>query len=134
MVFVDTSALYALFNPRDFNHKAARDVLMKLHKLGAGLVTTNLVEFEAYILVHARMGRRGLLRFRHILARSQWLQRVTVTSAQLSQGWILLEREADKDYSLVDASSFVVMRTRKVERAFAFDAHFRQAGFQIVSI
>lgn len=132
-VFVDTSAFYALFNPRDQNHKVAGSCLVDLHRRSVALMTTNLVLFEAYVLVHARTGRRGLLRFRDVLAKSRWLRRVVVDAACEGQAWKLLERESDKDYSLVDAVSFVVMRANKIESAFAFDAHFRQAGFEPVT-
>lgn len=33
--------------------------------------------------------------------------------------------------SLVDATSFALMRANKVERAFAFDAHFREEGYTL---
>ncbi len=132
-VFVDTSALYALFNPRDSNHAAASGFLRSLHAQGTELLTTNLVELEAYVLVHARMGRLGLLRFRKIVGSSHWLSRHKVTTVQEAAAWTLLERERDKEYSFVDASSFVVMRAQRVTRAFAFDIHFQQAGFQKLS-
>jgi len=34
--------------------------------------------------------------------------------------------------SLVDAASFLVMRTNGLAEAFAFDRHFRTAGFKLV--
>jgi predicted nucleic acid-binding protein len=33
--------------------------------------------------------------------------------------------------SLVDCSSFHVMRTRRMTTAFAFDSHFREQGFEV---
>jgi predicted nucleic acid-binding protein len=33
---------------------------------------------------------------------------------------------------VVDATSFVLMKRLKLRRAFAFDQHFAQAGFQMV--
>jgi len=35
--------------------------------------------------------------------------------------------------SLVDAVSFITMRQRNVAEAFAFDPHFEQEGFSLVS-
>lgn len=40
----------------------------------------------------------------------------------------MLERYADKDWSLVDAASFVVMRHMGITEAFTTDHHFAQAG------
>jgi len=36
----------------------------------------------------------------------------------------------DKDWSLTDCISFVVMETRQIQRALACDKHFEQAGFE----
>jgi predicted nucleic acid-binding protein len=35
--------------------------------------------------------------------------------------------------SLVDAVSFVVMRQRRIAEAFAFDPHFEEENFSLVS-
>jgi predicted nucleic acid-binding protein len=47
-----------------------------------------------------------------------------------NEGWEYFRRHKDKDYSLTDCISFVVMKTLGMETAFAFDRHFVQAGFQ----
>jgi len=131
-VFVDTSALYALFARRDRNHARARHSLLALRDERASLLTSTAVLTESYVLVHARAGRVGLLRFRHALARSQWLRAVDVGSAREAEAWKLLEDQTDKDYSFVDATSFVLMTALGVRRAFSFDVHFAQAGFEVV--
>jgi predicted nucleic acid-binding protein len=41
-------------------------------------------------------------------------------------------RHADKDWSLCDAISFVVMDARRIGTAFSFDRHFRQYGKLVV--
>ncbi len=45
------------------------------------------------------------------------------------QGWALLKSRPDKEWSLVDAASFVVMRERGIHEALTTDHHFEQAGF-----
>ena len=82
--------------------------------------------------MHARTGRAGLLAFRAALAKSEWLRLVTLSQEHEARAWRLLEERSDKDYSFVDAASFVVMRALGVEKAFSFDLHFEQEGFQRV--
>lgn len=41
----------------------------------------------------------------------------------------MLERMTDKEWSLVDAASFIVMRRLGITEAFTSDQHFIQAGF-----
>ena len=45
------------------------------------------------------------------------------------KAWAMLDQFADKDWSLVDAASFVVMRHLDLREAFTSDHHFVQAGF-----
>jgi predicted nucleic acid-binding protein len=131
-VFVDTSALYALFVPVDAKHRVASAILLELSREHTPLLTTDLVLLESYILVHARMGRVGLLRFRDIIARSPWLECIVMTPEHQTQAWRLIEQRSDKEYSFVDAASFVVMRVLGVERAFTFDADFSREGFEML--
>lgn len=130
--FVDTSALYACFSKHDRSHRAAARTLAELREERAALVTSGLVLLEAYVLVHSRTGRAGLLRFRDVIARSRWLTTLAVTMAQETEAWRMLESHADKEWSFVDASSFVLMRSAGITRAFAFDEHFAQAGFEVL--
>jgi len=46
-----------------------------------------------------------------------------------NEAWALLEARTDKEWSLVDASSFVVMRHFGIAQALTTDHHFTQAGF-----
>ena len=44
----------------------------------------------------------------------------------------IYEARHDKDWSLTDCMSFLVMQQRQVSRALTTDHHFSQAGFQAV--
>jgi len=37
---------------------------------------------------------------------------------------------SDKNWSIVDCSSFIIMRERKINAALTYDRDFEQAGFQ----
>lgn len=130
--FVDTSALYACFSKHDHFHRAAARMLAQLRDERAALITSGHVLLEAYVLVHSRTGRAGLVRFRDAIARSRWLTTLAVAAAQEAEAWRTIESHADKEWSFVDATSFVLMRAAGITRAFAFDAHFEQAGFEML--
>jgi uncharacterized protein len=52
-------------------------------------------------------------------------------SPELWEAGIRLHAErADKEWSLTDCISFIVMRERGIAQALAYDHHFEQAGFQ----
>jgi len=46
-----------------------------------------------------------------------------------AEAWVFLKTRADKEWSLVDASSFVIMTTYGMTEALTTDHHFTQAGF-----
>ncbi len=54
---------------------------------------------------------------------------VYVERAIDDEAWALLESRLDKEWSLVDASSFVVMKRYGMVEALTTDHHFSQAGF-----
>ncbi len=41
----------------------------------------------------------------------------------------MLAERPDKEWSLVDCASFVLMRQREINEALTSDHHFEQAGF-----
>jgi predicted nucleic acid-binding protein len=47
------------------------------------------------------------------------------------RGWTYLQQHRDKDYSLTDCISFIVMEELGLKRALTFDQHFAQAGFML---
>jgi predicted nucleic acid-binding protein len=53
-------------------------------------------------------------------------------SRLFDQGMDLMAKRLDKDWSLVDCISFVVMRNAGVLTALTADEHFQQAGFTVL--
>jgi len=51
---------------------------------------------------------------------------------QVSEAWRLYSDRADKEWSLTDCMSFVVMNRNGISEAFTNDRHFEQAGFNIL--
>jgi predicted nucleic acid-binding protein len=44
-----------------------------------------------------------------------------------------MRKYADNEISFTDCISFAMMRRLRIRRAFTFDHHFRDAGFQIIN-
>jgi hypothetical protein len=58
---------------------------------------------------------------------------VVTHSGELAAGAIrLFTARSDKDWSLTDCLSFIVMERRNIRQALTADNHFEQAGFQAV--
>lgn len=53
-----------------------------------------------------------------------------LTSGLLNRGLDLMRQRTDKDWSLTDCISFVVMEDEGLREALTGDQHFEQAGFK----
>ena len=54
---------------------------------------------------------------------------IHIDQAADSEAWRLCQSRPDKAWSLVDASSFVIMKQLGIQTALTTDRHFEQAGF-----
>jgi uncharacterized protein len=130
-VFVDTGAYAALALTSDGNHRGAIATATELERLQARLFTTNFVVAETYALILARAGRTAAVSLLDQLEQSQELI-VRVEADDERRAYDIVRQYRDKTFSLVDAMSFAVMERLGIARAFTFDRHFAQYGFQIV--
>lgn len=130
MTLVDSSALYAFLDAGDRNHAAARDALTELLEAGDRLITHNYVVVESSALVQRRLGAeavRSLFDDLLPVMEVRWIDEAThrlATAAMLGS--------LSRAVSLVDWTSFVVMREMMIERAFAFDADFVSQGLHTI--
>ena len=133
-VFVDTGAWFALQVADDEHHPVARATLPDLLDASRGLVTSNLVVGETYTLLRLAKGYREARRFLDLLPLSGKLERLLVSQTLEGDAYDILHRYAAHPFSFVDATSFALMRQQRLRYAFAFDAHFRIAGYLRVPI
>jgi predicted nucleic acid-binding protein len=131
-LFVDSSAWYALADRDDPYHNHAASYLTESLAAYARLVTTNHVVGESYTLIRMRLGHAATQQFLKSLDHTHRLQRIFVVESQEEAAFALLRRYDDQDFSFVDATSFVVMKTLGLRDAFTFDKHFATAGFVAV--
>ncbi|MEX2546960.1 MAG: PIN domain-containing protein [Chloroflexota bacterium] len=128
-IFIDTSAIYALLDRADDNHERAR--LGQERVLGEQLVTHSYVVVETISLVRRRLGPPATVRLV-----DEFLPAIEVhdVDERLRLRAIASFRAAVRtDVSLVDRTSFEFMREQGITRAFAVDADFETAGFELVS-
>ena len=130
-VFIDTSAFYAILDADDEVHAQARVGWTGLVRDGSPLVTSNYVCVETCALVQARLGMDAVrVLFDDMLP----IVTVVMLDETLHTNAIATLLGANRrNLSLVDCTSFAVMRQRGTVRAFAFDQHFAEQGFQLVS-
>lgn len=118
-LFVDSSAFYAAADRGDRQHERAASILAS----DDGLVTTDHVLVEAWLLIHHRLGANAAERFWDGL-RSGAARIDPVGPADLERAWSIGREWPDHDFSIVDRTSFAVMLRLGVHRVASFDADF----------
>ena len=126
MFFVDTSFFIALQVVRDRHHAAA----VSLWRGNSGrLVTTNHVIGETWTGLRRRADHRAASAFYRAAQAEGRLSIIAVDPDLESIAWRWLLQHDEREYSFVDATSFALMRDKRISDAFAFDGDFAAAGF-----
>lgn len=131
MKFADTSWWVAWALPGDRQHADALAVLQRLGRKEQ-ILTTNLVAGETWTFLRRKDSHRtalALLERLDVLTSADRLIVHHVTEDQEAGAWDWLRRRDEREYSFVDATSFRVMRDRRLREALAFDQDFSAAGF-----
>lgn len=131
-VFVDTSAVYALLVAEDAMHAPARAIFATLEKERVSFITSSYVVQETVALLQARVGIPAVKLFSEGVL--PMLQVEWVADQVFERAMAALMAAARREISLTDWTSFTIMRERRVRRAFAFDDHFAEQGFQLARV
>lgn len=127
MIFVDTGYLLALAEPRDVLHARARAWAAAIHE---PLVVTEHVLWETVNALSKPVDRAKANSLVEAIQSGGNYEVIAASHELLAAGMRLHAARPDKEWSLTDCISFVVMQDRGVSRALAHDHHFEQAGFE----
>jgi len=130
VIFLDTSAIYALADARDPNHNRALELFRQALEGGEAILTHNYVLVEAAALLQHRSGLASALQF---LKEAEGFQVHWISPEDHRRAVGLLEERGKRELSLVDCVSFVVMRQHEVKLVLAFDPDFESEGFVLYS-
>lgn len=129
-VFADTSALYAVLVDTDQSHTVCREALRAIQAGESPLVTSSFVLHECVALLQARIGLEAVRRFHEGLA--PLLEVVWVEQHLYEKAVATLLASGARSISLTDWTSFLLMRSLRISRAFAVDSDFGKQGFQVI--
>jgi predicted nucleic acid-binding protein len=126
VVFADTFSFLALANSREAKHQKA---VAFSHSNSIRLVTTVWVLLEVGDAM-AKAYRRYLFEtlYRSLIDNPS-CRIIPADQSTFERGLELFFGRADKDWSLTDCLSFMVMEDEGIQEALTSDHHFTQAGF-----
>ena len=130
-IYVDTSGWASLADVSEPFYQKARETYAAAMRNRRRFVTTNyvLAELVALMTSPMRFHRPRIIEFINGIKQSPFFDIIHIDEDLDAKSWNLLSNRADKNWSLVDCSSFVVMQENKIVEALTTDHHFEQAGF-----
>jgi predicted nucleic acid-binding protein len=127
-VFADTSFFLSLLNEQDESHAAAVEWHQRAR---TSIVTTQWVLVETLNAMAAKRDRAGAAELVRRLMADGGVD--VVDDEGLFEAGLRLYRERpDKEWSVTDCISFLVMKRRRLSDALTGDHHFAQAGFKVL--
>jgi uncharacterized protein len=124
--FADTFYFIALLNPQDQSHQQA---LSFANNSRRPIVTTTwvLLELGNYLATTAK--RNIFADFVRFLRNQPRAEIISANDQLFDRGLALYDQRPDKQWSLTDCISFIVMQDHQLTDALTGDHHFEQAGF-----
>ena len=128
-VFLDTGFVIALLSPRDQYHAVAFRLAAEIRRQRTRIITSDAVLLEIGAALAKSAYRPAAIKFIDGLRADPNVEIVSLDSRLLDVAYQLFRERPDKEWSLTDCVSFIVMREQRISQALAADDHFAQAGF-----
>ncbi len=131
-LFVDTAGWMACADASDAAHRSActaRDRWLEQEGL---LLTTDYVIDETLSLIRFRLNLKAAERWWRGIAGSPRVRQESIDAERSELARTIFFRCRDKEFSFTDCTSFALMRELHLRNALTTDAHFVQAGFEIL--
>jgi uncharacterized protein len=128
-VFADTFLYVALLSRSDRRHQLALDWATQTR---TRIVTTQFILLEVANFCRSPRDRQRFSVFIEAIHSNRVTTAVPCTASWFDKGQNLFSRRLDKEWSLTDCISFVVMEEHGLTQALTNDHHFEQAGFEVL--
>lgn len=133
IILTDTSALFALKNTADSFHTQSIDVFQKIGNSGEyDLLITNFILCEFLNLMNMRKNHKFAIECLDFIRQSQVFQVGPITPEIEKDSMDIFKKNANIPCSYTDCTSFAFMKHHKIKKAFTYDRHFQQMGFELV--
>lgn len=125
-LFADTSFFIALLDQGEATHSLAVSHLLS----DRSIITSEFVFVELGNAMSPGDQHEDFVSLVQSFKGSTKARVIPLSSAYFERAVKLMASRNDKDWSLVDCTSFEIMRDLHLEEALSTDKHFEQAGFR----
>jgi len=129
-IFIDTSALIAFIDADDEFHDEAVKIYSYLLRERILTFTSNYILLETIVILKNRIGLEAVRLFNNDIMPILKIHWIDETLHNLCVNNLIIANR--KKVSLVDYTSFEIMRKLNIIKVFTFDYHFREIGFEII--
>ncbi|HUE73448.1 MAG TPA: PIN domain-containing protein [Pirellulaceae bacterium] len=127
---MDTSGWAAWADQAEQYHAPAQTRIDEVLNQGGQLITTSYVLLElSALLTRMRFDKGRQIRFLTDLKADPSVTVLFIDEPRDAKAWQHWSGRGDKQWTLVDCASFVVMQEEGLTEAITSDHHFEQAGF-----
>ena len=129
-VFIDTAAFLAVLNADDQFHPLARQTWDEILSSDSSLFSSNYVILETTALLQHRFGIDAVRLFESDIipvVEIAWVDEIIHKQAMSA-----LLAANRRNLSLVDCTSFEIIRQVGLDSVFTFDLHFHDQGFIVI--
>lgn len=125
--FADTSFWFGLYTKVDARHQ---DAATLWRSTTDRVITSNLVLGETWtLLLLRRTSHDRAVELVDAIRQSPRVEAARINESDEERAWSWLRQHDERTYSFVDATSYALMRRRRIREALAFDGDFLAAGF-----
>lgn len=129
MIFVDTNAWVALADDNDKFYPQANSWFHE--DSGRNFITSNLIVLETLGWLRYKRGKKLAVESGKRLLLSPDIKVEKVSQTDEEKGWTLFQKLDGRGISMIDCTSFVVMKRLRVKEVFTFDQDFKRLGFKV---
>ena len=130
-VFIDTSALIAFMDEDDEFYKNSFKIFSQLLAEKSIIISSNYVLLETMTILKNRIGIEAISILKNDILpvmKTYWIDE------EIHNFCVNIQIASDrKKISLVDHTSFEIMRRLNIRQSFTFDNHFKDMGFEILN-
>ena len=130
-VFIDSGFWIALVDQRDQYHSKAKETLKPLLK-NHRLCLSDFILFEVLTYLNCSLKRHDLALVFLEKAKTPGISIFMVDELVKAKALAWFQQYSDKDLSITDCTTFVLMKSQGIRLYAGFDEHFQQMGFATI--
>lgn len=131
-IFVNSSGWLALYNSRDPNHEAAKQLWAYLRDQPVRFVITDYVIDQVYTALKMFGSLHAAQAFQDVLRNSQLVKFFMTDTVIFDRAWRVFVEDDHPQWTFTDCVNFAVIQYLGISEVFTFDANFSDPGLAII--